>query len=57
MTKYLSIENNCLIYNYTDKNGDLQSVKIANYFLKGLFTLKMITDTKNSYKITEKLVL
>ena len=57
MTKYLSIENNCLIYNYTDINGDLQSVKIANYFLNGLFTLKMITDTKNSYKITEKLVL
>ena len=57
MTKYISIQDNCLIYNYTDKNGDLQSVKIANYFLKGLFTLKMITDTKNSYKITEKLVL
>ncbi len=57
MTKYISIQNNCLFYNYTDKNGDLQSVKIANYSLNGLFTLKMITDTKNSYKITEKLVL
>jgi len=57
MTKYISNQDNCLFYNYTDKNNDLQAVKIANYSLKGLFTLKMITDTKNIYKTTEKLVL
>ncbi len=57
MKKYISVKDNCLFYNYTDKNGDLQSVKIANYSLKGLFTLKIITDTKNSYKIKEKFVL
>lgn len=57
MNKGIKFENNCIKYNCTDKNGEIQTAKIANYFLKGLFTLKMITDTKNSYKITEKLVL
>lgn len=57
MVKYITNENNCLSYCYTDKNNKLQSAKISNYSIQGLFTLKEITNTKNYYKIIEKLAL
>lgn len=57
MTQYIQNKNNCLMLYYTDKNNKLQSAKISNYSIKGLFTLKAITNTKNSYKIIEKLAL
>lgn len=57
MTKYLSIQDNCLIYTYTDKNEEVQAKKIANYAIQSLFILKNITNTKNVYKISEKLIL
>lgn len=57
MVKYITNENNCLSYYYTDKNNKLQSAKISNYSIQGLFTLKEITNTKNYYKIIEKLAL
>lgn len=57
MTKEIKNENNSMIYCYTDKNNVLQSAKISNYSLNGLVTLKEISNTKNSYKITEKLAL
>lgn len=57
MTQYIQNKNNCLILYYTDKNNKLQSTKISNYSIQGLFTLKAITNTKNSYKIIEKLAL
>ena len=57
MTKEIRNENNSMIYCYTDKNNVLQSAKISNYSLNGLVTLKEISNTKNSYKITEKLAL
>lgn len=57
MVKYITNENNYLSYYYTDKNNKLQSAKISNYSIQGLFTLKEITNTKNYYKIIEKLAL
>lgn len=57
MTRYIQNKNNCLMLYYTDKNNKLQSAKISNYSIQGLFTLKAITNTKNSYKIIEKLAL
>ncbi len=57
MTQYIQNKNNCLILYYTDKNNKLQSAKISNYSIQGLFTLKEITNTKNYYKIIEKLAL
>lgn len=57
MTQYIQNKNNCLILYYTDKNNKLQSAKISNYSIQGLFTLKAITNTKNYYKIIEKLAL
>lgn len=57
MTQYIQNKNNCLILYYTDKNNKLQSTKISNYSIQGLFTLKEVTNTKNSYKITEKFAL
>ncbi len=57
MTQYIQNKNNCLMLYYTDKNNKLQSAKISNYSIQGLFTLKAITNTKNSYKIIEKLAL
>ena len=57
MTQYIQNKNNCLMLYYTDKNNKLQSAKISNYSIQGSFTLKAITNTKNSYKIIEKLAL
>lgn len=57
MTKQIKNKNNSMIYCYTDKNNVLQSAKISNYSLNGLVILKEISNTKNSYKITEKLAL
>ena len=57
MTQYIQNKNNCLMLYYTDKNNKLQSAKISNYSIQGLFTLKAITNTKNYYKIIEKLAL
>lgn len=57
MTQYIQNKNNCLILYYTDKNNKFQSAKISNYSIQGLFTLKAITNTKNYYKIIEKLAL
>lgn len=57
MTKYITNKNNALWYFYTDKNEELLSEKIANYAIESLFILKNITNTKNIYKITEKLIL
>jgi hypothetical protein len=53
------IENidNCLTYSYQDKNNEIITCKIANYAIQGLFVIKLITSTKNTYKIIEKLAL
>lgn len=53
------IENldNCLIYSYQDKNNEIITSKIANYAIQGLFVIKLITNTKNTYKVIEKLAL
>ena len=46
MTQYIQNKNNCLILYYTDKNNKLQSTKISNYSIQGLFTLKAIKNFK-----------
>lgn len=53
------IENvdNCLTYSYQDKNNEIITRKIANYAIQGLFVIKLITNTKNTYKVIEKLAL
>ena len=53
------IENvdNCLTYSYQDKNNEIITCKIANYAIQGLFVIKLITNTKNTYKVIEKLAL
>lgn len=53
------IENvdNCLTYSYPDKNNEIITCKIANYTIQGLFVIKLITNTKNTYKVIEKLAL
>ena len=57
--KMKKIENidNCLTYSYQDKNNEIITCKIANYAIQGLFVIKLITSTKNTYKIIEKLAL
>ncbi|MBE7713767.1 MAG: DUF927 domain-containing protein [Cyanobacteria bacterium SIG26] len=57
MTKYIINENNCLVFYFTDKNGDLKSAKCANYSLENLVIMKFITNTKNQFKVAEKRVL
>lgn len=57
MSKYIKNQNNCLYYFHTDKNEEEQAEKIANYAIQSLFILKNITNTKNVYKISEKLIL
>ena len=57
MNKYITNENNCLMYYFTDKNGDLKHVKIANYSLENIAVVKFTTNTKNQFKVAEKRVL
>lgn len=58
-TQMKKIENldNCLIYSYQDKNNEIITSKIANYAIQGLFVIKLITSTINTYKVIEKLAL
>lgn len=56
MKKIENIEN-CLTYSYQDKNNEIITCKIANYAIQGLFVIKLITSTKNTYKVIEKLAL
>lgn len=57
MTKYITNQNNSLMYYFADKNENLQQSKITNYSLENIAVLKLITNTMNQYRTEEKRVL
>lgn len=57
MTKYITNKNNSLMYYFVDRNENLQQSKISNYSLENIAVLKLITNTMNQYRTSEKRVL